>query len=147
MERTLMLIKPDAVQRCLIGEIIRRIEQKGLEIVAMKLMQMTSELARKHYAEHVEKPFFPDLEHYITSGPIVAMVIEGDYVIESIRKLNGATGPIEAAPGTIRADLGVHKTMNLVHGSDSVESAEREIRIFFTESEIIPYDRSINRWI
>lgn len=147
MERTLVIIKPDGVQRCLIGEIIRRIELKGLKIIAMKLMQMTSELARRHYAEHVDKPFFPQLERYITSSPIVVMTIEGDHAIESVRKLNGATNPLEAAPGTIRADLGLHKTMNLVHASDSPESAEREIKIFFTEQELIPYERSIDPWI
>jgi len=137
-ERTLVLIKPDAVRRRLIGEIIRRIELKGLDIIAIKLMRVDRDLAERHYAEHSEKPFFEGLVSFITSGPIVAMVVEGPKAISAVRALMGATNPLEAQPGTIRGDFGLDLTANLIHGSDSQESAAREIELFFRPEEIGP---------
>ncbi len=136
MERTFMAIKPDAVKRGLIGRIIKRIENKGYKIVAMKMLQPTLEIAEKHYAEHKGKPFYPELIKYITSGPIVAMVVEGDNVIEGTRHMMGSTVPNSAEVGTIRADFGMTKECNVVHGSDSIEAAEREIAIYFTQDEL-----------
>ena len=133
MEKTFAMIKPDAVQRGLVGTIISRYEAKGLRIAAMKIMQVTDELARQHYAEHVNKPFFPGLLSYITSGPVVALVLEGKNAVAEVRKLNGATNPLEAACGTIRGDFAQEVGRNVVHGSDSVESAAREIAIYFDE--------------
>jgi nucleoside-diphosphate kinase len=147
MERTLVLLKPDAVQRRLIGRIIARFEEKGLKIVGMKLMRVTRELAERHYAEHREKPFFPELVSFITSSPIVAMVVEGPGAIDEVRKLMGKTNPREAAPGTIRGDWGLSITMNLVHGSDSPASAAREIPIFFSEGEILDYQTADAPWL
>jgi nucleoside-diphosphate kinase len=137
-ERTLVLLKPDAVERRLVGEIIRRIEQKGLKIVAMKLMRVERGLAERHYAEHREKPFYSELINFITSGPIVAMVVEGPEAISVVRALMGATNPFEAQPGTIRGDFGLDLTANLIHGSDSYESAAREIELFFQPEELRP---------
>lgn len=147
MERTLVLLKPDAVQRRLVGRIIARFEEKGLKIVGMKLMRVTRELAERHYAEHREKPFFPELVSFITSSPIVAMVVEGPEAINEVRKLMGKTNPREAAPGTIRGDYGLSITMNLVHGSDSPASAAREIPIFFSEGEILDYQTADAPWL
>jgi len=147
MERTLVLLKPDAVQRRLVGRIIARFEEKGLKIVGMKLMRVTRELAERHYAEHREKPFFPELVSFITSSPIVAMVVEGPGAIDEVRKLMGKTNPREAAPGTIRGDWGLSITMNLVHGSDSPASAAREIPIFFSEGEILDYQTADAPWL
>ncbi len=147
MERTLVLLKPDAVQRRLLGRIISRIEEKGLKIVAMKMMKVTRELAERHYAEHKEKPFFGELVSFITSGPIVAMVVEGPKAIETVRKMMGKTDPLEAEPGTIRGDYGLSITMNLIHGSDSEKTAAREIPIFFAEDEILSYDIADSRWL
>jgi len=147
MERTLVLLKPDAVQRRLVGRIIARFEEKGLKIVGMKLMRVTRELAERHYAEHREKPFFPELVSFITSSPIVAMVVEGPGAIDEVRKLMGKTNPREAAPGTIRGDYGLSITMNLVHGSDSPASAAREIPIFFSEGEILDYQTADAPWL
>jgi len=147
MERTLVLLKPDAVQRRLMGRIISRIEEKGLKIVAMKMMQVTRELAERHYAEHKEKPFFGELVSFITSGPVVAMVVEGPSAIEVVRKMMGNTNPLEAAPGTIRGDYGLSITMNLIHGSDSPETSAREIPIFFDEEEILHYDIADSKWL
>ncbi|NLF83473.1 MAG: nucleoside-diphosphate kinase [Candidatus Gastranaerophilales bacterium] len=138
MQRTFVAIKPDAVQRGLIGEIITRFERKGLKIIGLKIMQIDKETAEKHYAEHVGKPFFENLTNFITSGPIVAMVLEGKNAVEMVRKLMGATNPQNADPGTIRADYAHTMERNVVHGSDSVMSAEREISIFFNENELIP---------
>ena len=132
MEKTFAMIKPDAVQRGLVGTIISRYEAKGLRIAAMKIMQVTDELARQHYAEHVNKPFFPGLLSYITSGPVVALVLEGKNAVAEVRKLNGATNPLEAACGTIRGDFAQEVGRNVVHGSDSVESAAREIAIYLS---------------
>ena len=147
MERTLVLLKPDAVQRRLVGRIISRFEDKGLKIVGMKLMQVTQELAERHYAEHREKPFFSELVSFITSSPIVAMVVEGPGAINEVRRLMGKTDPREAAPGTIRGDYGLSITQNLVHGSDSPESAAREIPIFFSEGEIFDYSMADEPWL
>ena len=137
-ERTFVAIKPDGVKRGLIGKILERFENKGFKIVAMKLLQVTPEIAAKHYEEHYGKPFYNRLVHYITSGPIVAMVIEGYEAVESVRHMVGATSPLKADMGTIRADFAQVKEYNIVHGSDSVESAEREIAIYFNENELFP---------
>lgn len=136
MERTFVAIKPDGVKRGLMGEIIKRFENKGFKIVGLKMLNATQEMAEKHYAEHYGKPFYPRLLTYITSGPIVAMIVEGENAVHGVRHLLGATKPDEADVGTIRADLAVTMTFNVVHGSDSVESAEREIGIYFSENEI-----------
>ena len=136
MERSLVLVKPDAMKRNLAGAIISRFQQKGLKLVALKLLHMDTALAKRHYAVHEDKPFFNDLIAYITSTPIVAIVFEGEHAIELIRKTMGATDPKKAEPGTIRADFGIDIQNNAVHGSDSVENAAKEIRIFFKENEI-----------
>ena len=132
-DRTLILVKPDAFERGLTGEIISRFERKGLSLVALKLMQVEQELAERHYAEHQSKPFFPELVEFITRGRLVAMVLEADGAIEAARQVIGATNPIEAAPGSIRGDFATEITFNLVHGSDSPNSAEREVELFFPE--------------
>lgn len=132
-ERTLILIKPDGVGRGLIGDVLSRIERKGLRIVAMDLRTMDSETAETHYAEHVSKPFFGSLVEFITSGPLVALVAEGPRAVEAFRTLAGATDPVKAAPGTIRGDHALEVQENIVHGSDSADSAEREIKIFFPD--------------
>lgn len=132
-ERTLILVKPDAFERNLSGEVIARFERKGLRIVALKLMQMDRELAERHYGEHSGKPFFPELVEFITSGPLVAMVLQAEGAIDAARQVIGATNPLEAAPGSIRGDFAVEITFNLVHGSDSPNTAAREIELFFPE--------------
>ncbi len=147
MERTLVLIKPDGVQRGLIGEVIRRLEWRGLRLVGMKFMQMSKELAARHYAEHEGKPFYPGLIAYITSGPVVAMVWEGTQAINIVRTTMGATKPAEAAPGTIRGDLAIEVGRNIVHGSASQEDAAREVRLFFAEDELVTWIRDTERWI
>ena len=146
MERSLVLLKPDAVQRGLMGKVISRLEEKGLKVTAMKMMQVDEDLARRHYEEHLEKEFFSDLFEFITSSPVVAMVVEGEEGIDVIRGLMGATNPFEAEPGTIRGDYGLDLTMNLVHGSDSPESARREIDLFFEEEEIVDYELTRKEW-
>ena len=133
MSRTLILVKPDAFERGLTGEVIARFERKGLQLAALKLMQVDVSLAEVHYAEHKEKPFFGELVEFITRGPLVAMVLEGTSAVEAARQVIGATNPIEAAPGSIRGDFATEITFNLVHGSDSADSATREIGIFFPE--------------
>lgn len=143
MERTLVLLKPDCVQRRLMGEIISRFENKGLNIIGMKLIQVTPELAKQHYAEHVEKPFYPSLEAFITSSPIVAMVLEGLEVIGVVREMLGATNGLKAAPGTIRGDLSSSRQMNLVHASDGAEAATKEIALYFKPEEILAYEPTI----
>ncbi len=145
-ERTLVLIKPDGVSRGLVGEIIRRIERKGLAIAAMKMLHIPRELAEKHYAVHRDKPFYPALVEFITSGPVVAMVVEGPCAIAQTRALMGATNPANAAPGTIRGDLATVTTFNLVHGSDAPETAEVEIANFFAPEEILTYSRDCAGW-
>lgn len=147
MEKTFAMIKPDAVQRGLVGPIISRYEAKGLRIAGMKIMQVTEEIAKQHYAEHVEKPFFPGLLQYITSGPVVALVLEGKNAVEEVRKMNGATNPLQAACGTIRGDYAQEVGRNVVHGSDSVASAEREIAIYFTEDEVLDYEHLPAKWL
>ncbi|MGD8244898.1 MAG: nucleoside-diphosphate kinase [Anaerolineae bacterium] len=147
MERTLIIIKPDAVQRGLIGRIITRFERRGLRIAAMKLMQITRELAERHYAIHEGKPFYEPLLAYITSSPVVVTVLEGNDAIEIARRTMGATNPAEAAPGTIRADFGLEIGRNLVHGSDGPETAAFEVPLFFEEEEILSYNRSLDPWI
>ncbi len=147
MERTLIIIKPDAVQRGLIGEIITRFERRGLRIAALKLMQIDETLARRHYAVHEGKPFYEPLIRYITSSPVVVMVLEGPNAIEAARRTMGATNPVEAAPGTIRADFGMEIGRNLVHGSDGPETAQFEVPLFFSEEEILSYQRENDRWI
>ena len=132
-QRTLILVKPDGVQRNIIGEVISRIESKGLKLVALELRIIDADTAHAHYAEHAEKSFFGELVDFITSGPLVALVAEGDRAIEAFRALAGATDPVKAAPGTIRGDFALQVAQNIVHGSDSPESAEREIKIFFPE--------------
>lgn len=147
VEKTFLMVKPDGIQRGLIGEIIQRFERKGFQLVAAKLMQISRELAEQHYAEHKEKPFFEELVNFITSGPVLAMVWQGENIIQISREMMGKTNPAEALPGTIRGDYGVQVSMNVIHGSDSPASAEREINLFFTEDELIQYTRDINRWI
>lgn len=137
MNRTFAMVKPDGVQKGLVGEIISRFEKKGLKMVALKIMNITPELAEKHYSEHKGKPFFADLVNFITSGPVVAMVLEGENVIPTVRTMMGATDPQDAAPGTIRGDLALTIDENIIHGSDSLESAKREIGLFFKEEEMI----------
>jgi nucleoside-diphosphate kinase len=133
MERTLILVKPDAFARNLTGEIIARFERKGLRLAALKQMTMTADLAESHYAEHVGKPFFGELTAFITSGPLVAMVLEGDRAIEAARQVIGATDPLKASPGSIRGDFAIEVGQNMVHGSDAPESAAREVGLFFPE--------------
>lgn len=140
MERSLVLLKPDCFQRRLMGEVISRFEAKGLAIVAMKLLNVTPELAKKHYAEHAEKPFYPSLEAFITSAPVLAIAIEGLEAISVIREMLGATNGLKAAPGTIRGDLSASRQMNLVHASDSAESAARELDLYFDASDFCDCD-------
>jgi nucleoside-diphosphate kinase len=136
VQQTLVMIKPDGVERALVGEIIRRIEQKGFRLAALKMLQLDRATAESHYAEHSARPFFADLVDFITSGPVVAMVWEGESVIPAIRIMMGKTNPLEADPGTIRGDFGNSINFNIIHGSDSEESARREINLFFQPSEI-----------
>ena len=147
MERTLVIIKPDGVQRGLVGPILTRLERRGLRLAAMKLMQITPELAARHYHIHQGKPFYEGLVEFITSGPVVVAVIEGQDAINTVRKTMGATNPAQADPGTIRADYGIEIGRNLVHGSDGAETAAYEIPLFFTEAEILSYERAIGVWI
>lgn len=147
MEKTFIMLKPDAVQRNLIGEILCRFEKKGLKPVALKMMEISREIAEKHYGEHKGKPFFDDLVSFITSGPVVAMVWKGKGAIQVARKMMGDTDPQKAPPGTIRGDYGLFTGNNIVHGSDSPESAVREISLFFSPEEIISYHKSMEPWI
>jgi nucleoside-diphosphate kinase len=147
MERTFLMVKPDGVQRGLIGEIVRRFENKGFQLIASKLTTITKAQAEFHYAEHAGKPFYEGLITFITSGPVFAMVWQGDQVIPLSRTLVGKTNTMDAAPGSIRGDFALHTNMNLIHGSDSLESAEREIANFFNSDEIISYDKSIAKWV
>jgi nucleoside-diphosphate kinase len=146
-ERTLFLVKPDAMQRGLAGEIIKRLESRGLKIVGLKLMQVTPAIAEKHYGEHKGKPFYKGLVDFITSSPIIAAVLEGTNAIEVVRATNGLTNPLRADPGTIRADFGLETGRNLVHASDSPASAAREIKIFFKPSELVEWKRETDRWV
>lgn len=147
MERTFLMVKPDGVQRNLIGDIVSRFESKGYQLVGAKLMTISEELAGEHYGEHKERPFFGELVDFITSGPVFAMVWEGENVISTARLLVGATNPTESAPGTIRGDFAVTVGKNIIHGSDSVDSAVREIGLFFKEEELVSYAKEMNNWI
>ena len=147
MERSLVLIKPDAIQRGLAGEIISRMEKKGLKIVAMKMLHMDKNLAQRHYAIHNGKAFFNDLVNFITSSPIIAIVFQGKNAVEIIRQMMGETDPAKAHSGTIRGDFGIDIGHNLVHGSDSLENASKEINLFFSAEEIFNYDRELDTWI
>jgi nucleoside-diphosphate kinase len=146
-ERTLVLIKPDGVQRALVGRIVARYEERGLRIVGLKLVQVAPELAERHYAEHKGKPFYATLVDFITSGPLVAMVLEGPGAIAMVRAMNGATDPANADPGSIRGDLAISARQNLVHASDSAESAAREVALWFEPVELFDYERGIDRWV
>ncbi|MCG2770275.1 MAG: nucleoside-diphosphate kinase [Anaerolineae bacterium] len=147
MERTLVIIKPDGVQRGLIGDIVARLERRGLKVAALKMIHMDETLARKHYAIHEGKPFFEPLVKYITSAPVVAMVMEGRKAIEIVRKTLGATNPAIAEPGTIRADYALEIGRNLVHGSDGPDTAKTEVALFFDENEILSWARCSDPWI
>jgi nucleoside-diphosphate kinase len=147
IERTLILVKPDGVSRGLVGELITRFERRGYIISAMRLMQLDGDRAREHYAEHKDKPFFGDLVGFITSGPLVAMAIEGEAAVEGCRQIIGATNPLSAAPGSIRGDFAQTIGRNLVHGSDSKASADRELRIFFHDNDFVSRKHDLERWI
>lgn len=147
MEQTYVMVKPDGVERGLIGEIVAKIEKKGIKLVAGKLIQIDRKLAEQHYAEHIGKPFFEDLIGFITSGPMFAMVLEGDDVIKIARRMMGKTNPLEADAGTIRAEYAVHTNRNVIHGSDSPESAKREIQLFFEPHEILSYEKAVDIWV
>lgn len=147
MEKTFLMVKPDGVQRNLVGTIVSRLENKGFKIVGAKLMTVSEDLAKTHYAEHSERPFFGELVEFITSGPVFAMVLEGEDAIKIARTVVGSTNPAEAAPGTIRGDFGLTVGKNIIHGSDSPESAEREINLFFDASELVDYNLNNADWI
>ena len=146
-ERTLVLIKPDGVQRLLAGRILARYEERGLRLVGLKLMPVSRDLAERHYAVHSAKPFFRGLVEFITSGPVVAVILEGPNAIAVVRAMNGATTPHEASPGTVRGDFALETGQNLVHASDSVETASAEIALWFGGTELLDYDREIDRWV
>jgi len=146
MQRTLVLCKPDTVQRGLVGRVVSRFEEKGLKLVGMKMLQIDESLAGRHYAEHVEKPFYADLLAFITASPIVALAVEGDNAVEVVRNLMGVTNPQKAGSGTIRGDFGLNLTMNLVHGSDSLASAQREVALFFAPEELYDYETALREW-
>lgn len=147
MERTFLMVKPDGVQRNLIGDIVARFEQKGFKLAGAKLMTISTDLAETHYGEHKERPFFGELVDFITSGPVFAMVWEGENVVSSARTMMGKTNPSEALPGTIRGDYGINVGKNIIHGSDSLESASREIELFFDEKELNSYNKQQDVWI
>jgi len=147
VERTLIIIKPDGVQRALVGTILARLEARGLRLVALKLMRVSESLARQHYAVHAAKPFFPSLIRYITSGAVVAGVVEGKDAVAVVRCTVGKTNPLEAAPGTIRGDFALEIGRNLIHASDSPETAAQEIALWFRPEELVEYERDIDRWI
>ena len=147
IERTLVLVKPDGVQRLLTGRILARYEERGLKLVGLKLMRVDRDLAERHYAVHREKPFFTGLVEFITSGPLVAAVLEGPNAIAIVRAMNGATRPHEAAPGSIRGDFAVETAQNLVHASDGAETATAEIELWFDAAELLAYDREVDRWV
>ncbi|AFZ58382.1 nucleoside-diphosphate kinase [Anabaena cylindrica FACHB-243] len=147
MERTFLAIKPDGVQRGLVGEIIRRFETKGFTLVGLKFQKVSRELAEQHYDVHRERPFFPGLVEFITSGPVVAMVWEGDGVIASARKIIGATNPLNSEPGTIRGDFGINVGRNLIHGSDAPETAQKEIALWFKDEELVTWQPHSTPWL
>lgn len=147
MERTFIAIKPDGVQRKLVSEIIGRFEKKGFKLVGLKLMSVSKELAEQHYGVHRERPFFKGLVEFITSGPIVAIVLEGDGVVASARKIIGATNPLSAEPGTLRGDFGVSIGRNIIHGSDAIETAQTEIALWFKEEELVNWNPTLTAWL
>jgi nucleoside-diphosphate kinase len=146
-ERTLVLVKPDGVQRLLVGRILQRYEDRGLKIVGLKLVRIDRDLAEHHYAIHSERPFFRGLVEFISSAPLVAAVLEGPNAVAVVRAINGATRPHEAAPGTIRGDFALETAQNLVHASDSVDTAAQELALWFTPAELVDYDRDVDRWV
>lgn len=147
MERTLVLVKPDGVQRGLTGEVIARLERRGLKMIGLKMVNVSQELAEEHYAVHEGKPFYEPLIEYITSSPVVAMVVEGTEAIAAVRKVAGATNPIEAGPGTIRADFALEIGRNIVHASDAPDTAEFEVALWFNEDDLCPYERATDVWV
>jgi nucleoside-diphosphate kinase len=147
MERTLIIVKPDAMQRGLAGEVLARLERRGLKIVGLKLIRIDQALAKRHYGEHQGKPFFDGLVSFISSSPVIVGVLEGSNAVAAVRSTMGATNPTAAGPGTIRGDLALELGRNMVHGSDSPESAEREIALFFKPDELLAYDRDVDPWI
>jgi nucleoside-diphosphate kinase len=147
VEKTFLMVKPDGVQRNVIGEIVSRFERKGFQLVGAKLMSIPTELAEQHYGEHKERPFFGELVDFITSGPVFAMVWQGENVISTARQMMGSTNPKDAAAGTIRGDFGLTVGKNIIHGSDSPESAVREIGLFFKNEELVEYNKNMNEWI
>jgi nucleoside-diphosphate kinase len=147
MERTLLFVKPDGVQRGLVGEIVRRVESKGLKLIGLKMLRITPDMAARHYAEHQGKGFYEGLVRFITSGPVVAMAVEGPSAVAQVRGLMGATNPANSAPGTIRGDLAVDIAMTVVHGSDSPERALQELELFFDARELVHWDRTLEGWI
>ncbi len=148
MERSLIILKPDAIQRGLAGPILTRLEQRGLKIIGLKLIRIDEQLAQRHYGEHEGKPFYPGLVEYITSGPVIVLAVTGDNVIEMVRTMVGATNPLKAAPGTIRGDLAVSIGRNLIHASDKPETGEREVQLFFRDDELLSeFGRDADRWI
>ncbi len=147
LERTFAMVKPDGVQRGLVGEVVRRFEARGLKIVGLKMMQVPRSMAEEHYAEHHGKKFYEGLVAYVTSGPVVALVVEGKNAVKIVRAVNGATNPVEAAPGTIRGDLALDIGRNVVHGSDSIESAAREIAIYFSKDDVLAFELAHQKWL
>jgi nucleoside-diphosphate kinase len=147
LQRTLVIVKPDGVQRALVGPILSRLEARGLKIVGLKLVSVSSDLASRHYAEHLGKPFYEGLLGYITSAPVVVACVEGTSAVQMVRNLVGATNPLNAAPGTIRADYALDIGRNLIHASDAPETAERELALWFSEAELVSYPRETDRWI
>ena len=147
MERTLVIVKPDGVQRGLIGPLLSRLEARGLKIVGLKLVQVSQDLAARHYAEHEGKPFYPGLLKYITSAPVIVACVEGTSAVQMVRNSVGATNPLNAAPGTVRGDLALDIGRNLIHASDAPETADRELALWFSEDELVSYARELDRWI
>jgi nucleoside-diphosphate kinase len=147
MEQTLIIVKPDGVQRGLIGEVIGRFERRGLKVVGMKFMQISRELAERHYSVHQGKPFYPGLVEYIISGPVLVAVLEGPKAIAVTRSTVGATNPVEAVPGTIRGDFALEIGFNMIHASDAADTATREVALFFNEHELVSYQRDLDRWV
>ena len=147
MQRTMVIVKPDGVQRGLVGPILTRLEARGLRLVGLKLVQVSPELAARHYAEHEGKPFYPGLLQYITSAPVVVACVEGTSAVPMVRNAVGATNPLNAAPGTIRGDLALDIGRNLIHASDALETADRELKLWFNDSELLTYARETDRWI
>ena len=146
-ERTLVLVKPDGVQRGLVGAILGRLEARGLKLVGLKLLRVDEALARRHYAAHLDKPFFAGLLQHITSGPVAAAVVEGEHAVEAVRQITGATDPVKAAPGSVRGDMALNIGRNLIHGSDSPESAATEVALFFQPEELVPWAWVLDPWV